>query len=148
MDSVYDPRKATPADDRKNNVALVLDEEKFARKEFQTLWRKINHKTYYTVSFDTDELVRNCIKALDTRLNVSRISYKVEEGTMKEIKSKDALLAGTAFKKNETSEDSVKDISIGTLMTYDLVGKIVDGTGLTRSAAVQILTGIRPKTLF
>lgn len=146
LDSVYDPRKATPADDRKNNVALVLDEEKFARKEFQTLWRKINHKTYYTVSFDTDELVRNCIKALDTRLNVSRISYKVEEGTMKEIKSKDALLAGTAFKKNETSEDSVKDISIGTLMTYDLVGKIVDGTGLTRSAAVQILTGIRPTT--
>lgn len=146
LNSVYDPQKVTPLNERANNVSLVLDEEKFARKEFQALWRKINHKTYYTVSFDTDELIRNCIKALDARLHVSRISYKVEEGTMKEIKSKKALLEGTAFKRNESDEDEVREIDFGSTMTYDLVGKIVDGTGLTRNAVVRILTGIQLTT--
>ena len=32
--------------------------ERFYRKEFQELWKRINHKYAYTVSFDTRQLVR------------------------------------------------------------------------------------------
>ncbi|MGN0904817.1 MAG: hypothetical protein ACI4PW_06645 [Alphaproteobacteria bacterium] len=80
------------------------------------------------------------------RVSVNRISYKVEEGTMKEIKSKEALLSGTAFRKNESDEDDIKNVEFGSSMTYDLIGKITEETGLTRSAAVKILTGIKPIT--
>lgn len=146
LDTLYDGNKNKPENDRKNNVSLQLDREKYARKEFQALWKKINQKTYYTVSFDTDELVRNCINALDTRLTVNRITYKIEEGAMKDIKSKEALLSGTAFRKSESDETKVENIAVGSSMPYDLVGKIVDGTGLTRSATVSILTGIKPVT--
>lgn len=36
-----------------------------AMPEFKALWGKINSKSVYVVDFDTDELVRNSIDALD-----------------------------------------------------------------------------------
>lgn len=146
LDTVYDPKHAAPENERKNNVTLVLDEEKFARKEFQNLWEHINGKTYYTVSFDTDELVRKCIASLDTNLNVSRIAIKVEEGYLKEIKSKEILKSGNGFKKDESVTGIVDSTNLASSLKYDIVGKIVEESGLTRKAVVQILTGIKSTT--
>lgn len=144
LDTIYNPSQMRPENDRKNNVSLVLDEEKFARKEFRNLWKHINGKTYYTVSFDTEELIRKCINKLDVNLNVSKVAIKIEQGSLNSIKSKEALQSGSGFKKENSEIVNAADTPSS--LKYDLIGKIVEETGLTRNAAMRILTGIKPVT--
>ena len=143
VDSIYDPKSMQPENARANNVELQVDEEKLAMPEFKELWSRINAKSVYVVDFDTDELVRKSIDSLDSKLRVSKIFFKVETGTMKNIESKDALAAGSAFAKEEATNYRV-DSSTSTNVKYDLVGKLVDETGLTRKAIIAILQEIQP----
>ena len=144
IDSVYDSRAMTPENARSNNVELKVDEEKLKSREFKALWSKINEKTVYVVDFDTDELVKNYIAALNSRLHVAKIYFKVETGHMDSIRSKADLLSGTSFVRESsgTYDKKVKSIEVNRGVKYDLVGKLVEETGLTRKTIVQILTGI------
>lgn len=142
IDSIYDPRAIQPENARSNNVELRVDEDKLAMPEFKALWSRINSKSVYVVDFDTEELVQNAIAALDSKLRVPKIYFKVESGIMEQIKSKDDLLAGASFVPKESAQYSTK-ISASNNVKYDLIGKLVDETGLTRKAIVRILQGIQ-----
>ena len=143
IDSVYDSRAMQPENAREKNVELQVDPEKLAMPEFKALWQRISPKSVYVVDFDTDELVQKAVDALNRNLRVSKVFFKVETGTMEEIKSRDELLEGNAFSKSRSSTyDSSKRIRTNHSVKYDLVGKLVGETGLTRKAVVQILTGI------
>ena len=96
----------------------------------------------YVVDFDTDELIRKAAAALDSKLHVSKIYFKVESGAMEQIKSKDDLLAGASFVREESAQYNTK-VSASSNVKYDLVGKLVDETGLTRKAIVKILQSIQ-----
>lgn len=145
IDSIYDSRAMQPENARSNNVELEVDESKLAMPEFKALWGKINSKSVYVVDFDTDELVRKSIDALDRKLRVSKIYFKVETGAMEQIESKANLEAGSSFAKEKSSTyESSKAVSSN--VKYDLIGKLVDETGLTRKAVIQILQGIQPTT--
>lgn len=143
LDSVYDSRAMQPENARDKNVELQVDPEKLAMPEFKALWQRISPKSVYVVDFDTDELVQKSIDSLNRNLRVSKIFFKVETGTMEEIKSRDELLEGSAFSKSKSSTyDSSKRIRTNSSVKYDLNGKLVNETGLTRKAVVEILTGI------
>jgi type III restriction enzyme len=62
---------------------------------------------------------------------------------MSDIKSKEALQSGEAFVKTK-GEAKVAKMTASSSVKYDLIGKLVAETGLTRKAAVQIMTGIEP----
>ena len=143
VDSIYDPKSMQPENARSNNVELQVDDEKLAMPEFKALWSKINAKSVYVVDFDTDELIRKSIASLDSKLHVSKIYFKVESGAMDTIKSKDELLSGTSFVKEESASYGVT-VTASSNVKYDLVGKLVDETGLTRKAIIAILQGIQP----
>ena len=148
LDTVYDANAMKPDDSRSQNVELQVDPEKLAMPEFKALWKRISPKSVYVVDFDTDELVKKSIDALNTKLHVPKVFFKVEEGEMDEIKSKDELKEGNAFSKIKSSTyDSGRRIRTNNSVKYDLVGKIVSETGLTRKAVVDILVGI-DKTVF
>ena len=148
LDSVYDERGMKPENARAKNVELQVDQEKLAMPQFKALWKKISPKSIYVVDFDTDELIKKAIDAVNGKLRIAKVFFKVETGSMKEIKSKDALAQGTAFSKSRSDTyDTSKQIRASSSVKYDLVGKIVAETGLTRKAVVQILTGIE-KTVF
>ena len=144
VDSVYDGKSLQPENARGNNVELHVDEDKLAMPEFKALWSKINAKSVYVVDFDTDELIRKSIASLDSKLRVSKIYFRVETGAMDTIKSKDALLSGESFVKEKSASYGVK-ATAGSNVKYDLIGKIVDETGLTRKAVIAILQGIKPQ---
>ena len=144
VDSIYDPKSMQPENARSNNVELQVDEDKLAMPEFKALWSKINAKSVYVVDFDTDELIRKSIASLDSKLHVSKIYFKVETGAMDTIKSKDDLLTGGAFEKKESSSYGIT-ATASTNVKYDLIGKLVDETGLTRKAIIAILQGIKPE---
>ncbi len=109
--------------------------------EFKKLWERINIRSAYVVDFDTDELVTRSITALNKDLRVSKIFFKVETGTMTEIKSKEDLQTGTAFTKSKEGLEKAQ-ISSNNSVKFDLIGKIVAETGLTRASVVNILKGI------
>lgn len=148
LDSVYDSRAMQPENARDKNVELQVDPDKLAMPEFKALWKRISPKSVYVVDFDTDELVNKAIASINRNLHVPKIYFKVETGAMDEIKSKDSLLDGSAFSKSKSSTyDSSKQIRVGSSVKYDLIGKLVGETGLTRKAVVAILTGIE-KSVF
>lgn len=143
LDSVYDGRSMKPDNARDKNVELHVDPNKLAMPEFKALWQRISPKSVYVVDFDTAELVEKSVASLNKNLRVSKVFFKVETGAMDDIKSRDALLEGNAFSKSTSSTyDSSKRICANNRVKYDLVGKIVGETGLTRKAVVEILTGI------
>ena len=144
LDSIFNPDSIKPEDARRVREAR-FDQKKFARKEFQDLWRKINQQTYYTVDFKTDDLINRAVIELDAHLQVTEIRIKVVTGTMAEIKSRQQLLEGNAMMVSEAEAESVHEL-VGEGVKYDLIGKLVEGTGLTRKAIVNILQKIRPKT--
>lgn len=143
VDSVYDARSMHPENARSNNVELQVDEDKLAMPEFKALWSKINSKSVYVVDFDTDELIRKSIASLDAKLRVSKVYFQVESGAMDAIKSKEDLVSGASFVK-EKSASYGATITAHSNVKYDLIGKLVDETGLTRKAIIQILQGIQP----
>ncbi len=143
LDSVYDSHAMQPENARNKNVDLQINLEKFAMPEFKALWEKISPKSVYVVDFDTDELVRKAIDVLNRDLRVPKIFFKVETGVMEEIGSRNELLDGNAFLKSQSGTyNSCRHIHANGSVKYDLVGKLVEGTGLTRKTVVQILTGI------
>lgn len=141
LDTLYDPDAVKPDDARKNNVELHLNKSKFGSKEFKDLWNRINAKSAYVVDFDTDELILKSINALNEKLRVTKIFFKIDQGSLKEIKSKEQLENGNAFKL-ESTENKAAVVTANSNVKYDLVGKIVEGTQLTRKVVVDILRGI------
>ena len=143
LDSVYSDSAMKPENARSNNVELQVDPDKLAMPEFKALWSRINSKSVYVVDFDTQELIQKAIRALNDNLNVSKIYFKVESGSMEEVRSKESLLEGSSFsKKRSETYSQDKQVRANSAVKYDLVGKLVDETGLTRRAVIAILTGI------
>ena len=144
LDTVFNPDAVKPENGRKVREAK-FDSQKFERKEFQELWRRINHQTYYTVDFKTDELISKAVIQLDNHLKVSDIQLRMVTGTLDRIGSKQQLEQGMAMSITDSQTLSVHE-DIGEEVRYDLIGKLVENTGLTRKAVVTILKKIRPST--
>lgn len=107
----------------------------------------INHKTYYTVDFKTEDLIQRAVIELDNHLRVSEINIQVTTGTLNEIRSKQELTEGTAMKVTGTDTHAVKEL-VNENVKYDLIGKLVEATGLTRRVIVTILQKISPNTFY
>jgi len=140
IDSVFsEAQLPLPEDDRKPK--LNPRNANFDKKEFQALWSRINRKAAYTVHFETPELVSKCVKAIDKELNVSPLQYTVQRGEQADDASFDSLQKGEAFQLKETSTEAHK-ASIHSAVKYDLIGKVAEGTQLTRSTIASILQAI------
>ena len=100
-------------------------------KEFKELWERINKKYAYIVSFKSDELIENSIKAINNELHVARLSYTLTKGSQE----------GTDFNV-ERSETKKLDRAQGSFAEYDLIGKLSTSTTLTRKTVTAILNGI------
>ncbi|NYG55290.1 type III restriction-modification system endonuclease [Nocardioides perillae] len=133
-----------PTDGRKPKK-IPFNEANFKKREFQELWGRINHKAVYQVEFDSNELIRNCIRVLDTSLNVTVMQYLVEAGKQVVGLEVEQLEAGTGFKVSETKVEH-SAVSAGSTVKYDLLGEIAEKTQLTRRTCAAILTGINPGT--
>ena len=144
LDTVFDPAAVRPENGRKPKLAK-LQKDNFAKKEFQNLWKRINRRTYYQVSFETSSLVKKAIEELDEKLRVTEIRIVVEGGSMDEIRDKESLEAGVAMNQGDVRTIHVTE-AVGKEVTYDLIGQLVTATGLTRKTIVEILKGIKPET--
>lgn len=109
----------------------------FSRKEFQELWKLINHKYAYTVHYDSKELIEHAIRSINANLFVSAPRYVMTIGDQKGVDS---------FDGEQTTTKSITTVSTSTV-PYDLVGEIAKRSTLTRKTAAAILRGISPERL-
>ncbi|MBF1801995.1 type III restriction-modification system endonuclease [Alloalcanivorax profundimaris] len=144
IDSVFSNAQLPHIDDGRKAKLNPLNDN-FRKKEFQELWERINRKAAYSVSFDSNELIDKCVGYLDLKLNVKRLEYQVERGTQKAEASYQDLSSGQAFTVNE-SERVKYDGTLHSAVQYDLIGRLAEGTQLTRRTVAAILFKIQPKT--
>lgn len=116
--------------------------ENFYKKEFQTLWSYINHKYAYTVSFDSEELIKNAVKAINDELFVSKLQYTTSVSEQRENLTADEIKEGISFYSAKSSTVTLEHFETSQIK-YDLVGKISEATVLTRKTVVSILKNIR-----
>lgn len=117
--------------------------ENFARKEFQTLWNYINHKYTYSVEFDSNELIKKSIEQIDKELFVSQLQYTVSKSEQRDVMDTDMVKTGNSFYEAKSATTTLKR-SGRSRIKYDLIGKIAEGTALTRKTAAAVLQGISP----
>lgn len=143
LDSIYNPEAIKPENARDDNVETTINQTNFAKKEFKELWKHINRKSAYIVDFDTDELIEKSVEALNLHLRVSQVFFKIESGELEKIESRQKLTDGSAFRKKDSDNKSAA-VEVKSSVKYDLLGKLVQETGLTRRTVADILKRIEP----
>ena len=145
IQSVFDENaiKNMMEDANKTKVKENKLNDNFYKKEFQTLWNYINHKYAYTVKFESDELIENAIKHLNEKMYVSELQYTLSKAEQKDNLDVNELERGDSFKNVSSSTKTLKHSEVSRIK-YDLVGKVAEGTKLTRKTIVKILKGIEP----
>lgn len=121
--------------------------DNFAKKEFQALWKEINHKYAYTVEFESSELIKKAISHIDEKLFVSELQYTATVGRQKAEMSEYEVGQGTSFTGEKSKTKTLKHDQISPIK-YDLIGKVAEGTVLTRKTVSAILQGIRQDKLY
>ncbi len=116
--------------------------DNFWKKEFQILWNYINHKYAYRVEFDSEELIKKAVEHINDKMYVARLQYTVTRGTQKQNLSNDELKSGEGFSA-EKSRTFTLERGESSSVKYDLIGKIAEGTKLTRRSAAKILSSVR-----
>jgi type III restriction enzyme len=140
IDSVFSDAQMPGIDDDRKAKTNPLSAN-FEKKEFKELWNRINHKAAYTVHFETPELIKKCVTALEKELKVSPLQYTIVAGEQIDTATFDDIQRGESFEIRETKTDSHKN-SIHSSVKYDLIGKLAEETQLTRNTIASVLQGI------
>lgn len=117
--------------------------DNFSKKEFQELWRRINHKYAYKVNFDSAELIEKAVVAIDSELIVSELSYVITSGIQRDTLSGRDLREGSMLGRESTSRESLRTKKVSGIK-YDLLGVVAANTKLTRKTVAEILSKIKP----
>ena len=106
--------------------------ENFNKKEFQALWKEINHKYVYTVHYDSNELIEKAVNAINTELMVTELKYVMTIGDQESVDT---------FGDTKTTTQKLGTVSTSSVK-YDLVGEVAKRTTLTRRTTATILKKI------
>ncbi len=140
MQSIFDEKVALAGlveDGHKSKIERNNLNENFQKKEFQELWKRINHKYAYTVSYDSQELIEKVIDSINAKLEVNQLRYTIVTGEQQTV---------TEF-GNMTSTSKKVGGALASTVKYDLIGEIAKGATLTRKTVVKILQGLSPKKI-
>ena len=142
IQGIFDPSALAGMVENGNETAEVVNDklnDNASKEEFKRLWAEINHRYVYTVHYDSEELIKKSIKAIDDDLTVRQMKYVVTTGEQGE---NDLDFTG----EQSTSRKTLREVSTSNV-PYDLVGDIARGATLTRKTVVRILKGILPARL-
>lgn len=140
IDSVFSDAALPDIDDDRKSKPNPLNKN-LDKAEFKALWDRINRKAAYMVHFDTAELVKKCVTALDKELRVTKLQYTVTIGQQADSVSYDELKNGGGFEVKDNATE-YENNSVHSAVKYDLIGKLAEDTQLTRRTVADILKGI------
>ncbi|MPQ43161.1 type III restriction-modification system endonuclease [Clostridium tarantellae] len=117
---------------------IKINKEVFLSQEFIDLWERIKYKTTYSVDFDSEELINNCIKAMDYDLNVS--SSKIE---VVKAQTKIDVSGVKGKEKDRVLFDVDEKVILPDILTY-----LQNETNLTRKTLANLLIRSEKLDLF
>lgn len=100
--------------------------------EFRELWERVKFKTTFSVNFDSENLIKQCIQALDNQLRISRGKLTYTKGTI--IMDAGGVGVSNIVNESETLYGELERLP-------DIIGYLQNETQLTRKSIVKILTG-------
>lgn len=145
LQSIYNPSAINSM--ISNGAQAVVENrinENFDRKEFQELWKRINHYYNYSVNFDSEELINEAVKSINKSLSVSKLRIQITRASQKDRLSDHDLRSGEMLNKDEQSFENIGH-DVKNHVRYDLLGKIASETKLTRRTVATILQRISPE---
>lgn len=89
-----------------------------------------------------DWLRCKAITEMNAHLRVTPLQYTIQRGEQADVTTLDELKSGQAFVLKATETESNRQHSVHSAVKYDLVGKLAEGTQLTRRTVVDILKGL------
>lgn len=109
---------------------LQLNKAIFLDPEFETLWKKISHRTTYHVDYESDSLIANCIKSIKAMDKIEPVKVLYRED-----------LLGVEKKGVTTTNTKVNEVKLSYAGTLpDILAYLQKETELTRSTLVSILS--------
>ena len=118
------------SDDKK---VVQVNKRVLESPEFKLLWERVKYKTTFSVDFNTDSLVDECIEAINKRIKINRgkLYYSKAELSMN--------IGGMVA---EETNKSTTNLEYEVDVLPDIVSYLQNETQLTRKSIVSILTGI------
>lgn len=120
----------------RKRVTIRLDKAKLQEKDFKELWEKISQKTSYFATIDSDDLVKDCIKAINENLEADSIKIKIDTISV-DMESENDFMKLRWKVMASSAEESNHTFKIG-----NIVDELSKETNLTRKSIVRILEGI------
>lgn len=145
VQSIFDPKILDEMIDNgsKPQTPPNVLNDNFSKKEFQDLWKRINHKYAYKVSFSSEELINKAVAAIDRELEVTQLTYVITKGLQKAELRKEDVTSGDMIQRQVSQTERLSSEAVSNVK-YDLIGKIASGTILTRRTVATILSKISP----
>ena len=113
------------------DVEATADDKKLRDKNFLELWAKISQKSFYSVEFDSEELIKGAISALNNKLSAPKSYFIIERGTLNyELTFDKENICTEAFQTTETAVE------------IDLIAELAKETDLTRRDIAKIIKSI------
>lgn len=97
--------------------------------------------------FDSAELIKKCVLALDANLQVAQLQYTVLRGEQIANTTREQLAQGAGFKVRESETQGYQQSAFSSVK-YDLLGQIASGTETTRQTVAKILQGLNANTFY
>jgi type III restriction enzyme len=108
---------------------IHINKEVFLGKEFMELWDRIKYKTTYSVDFDSDKLIKECVKSISEDLKVGRSKIEVVKAETK------IAIEGVSAKETDRSLINInEEVQLPDILTY-----LQNETNLTRRTIAKIL---------
>ena len=101
--------------------------------EFKALWDRVKHKTSYRVAFDNDQLITQCITALQNAPRVPR--------TRLEWRKADISIGQSGIDVSESAGATTVVLDEADVLLPDLLSELENRTHLTRRSLQRILVG-------
>ncbi len=120
-------------DDRKS---IKLNKQVYLDPEFKNLWDRIKYKTTYSVDFESEELIEECCKAMQTSLSVSSAKLIYTKAGL------DISAGGIVAEESDRYAVGLDNVQEN---LPDIIAYLQNETNLTRKTIVEIL--LRSKTL-
>ncbi len=109
---------------------VKINKRRFLSPEFKELWDRIKYKTTYSVEFDTEKLVEECVKEIMKSLKVDKARLIYSKAQV------DINAGGTIAEESDRYSVEVDDAGYA---LPDIITYLQNETNLTRKTLVRIL---------
>lgn len=115
--------------------SVPLNKEVYLSDDFKNLWNSIKYHTHYSFEFDSNKLIKECIKSIDENVINRSVQYLFKKGTLD--------IDESGINPNESSWHEYAELSTYRTNTIpDIITYLQNETDLTRKTIVQILKGV------